>query len=210
MQVRDSVHSFDLEREGRDEPLSVHTVTNNGTTLLFGGGLESTAEQLVDIAHQQDVDVVVIEHGDLDHYEGVPYLQAELDIKVALPADDQPLLENTDIEPDYLLEGGEDYWGVETISAPGHTPGNMSFLYADVLIAGDTVVGVDAGAAADGEWSGPLAPVTAEYNTDDDDARKSVRNLLDYEYDTVLVTHGSNVEENGREAVQTLVDDLGV
>jgi glyoxylase-like metal-dependent hydrolase (beta-lactamase superfamily II) len=109
---------------------------------------------------------------------------------------------------DRPLEAGERYWGVKTISTPGHTPDNMSYLYEDTLVAGDTVTGSDSLFAAAGGWSGPLAVITADYNANDEQARNSVSELTEYEFETVLVSHGTNVTENGSEAIETLVADL--
>lgn len=207
MQLRTGVHTFDLEWD-YDEPLSVHILDTTDSTVLFGAGDESTADDLVDIAREHGVDAVVVEHGDVDHYGGVPALRDALDVPVAVPAGDATFLEDAGIDPDVRLDAGETYRGIETIPAPGHTPDNMAYLYGDVLVAGDTVAGADSMFAAAGDWSGPLAPMTPEYSADDEQARGSIRRLLDYEFDLVLVTHGSNVREDGRRAVETLVADL--
>lgn len=208
MEIRPHVHSYDLEWE-YDEPLSVHVVDADGETVLFGGGSADTADALATVATDHDVDVVVVEHGDGDHFGGIPALREVVpDIDVAVPAGDATFLEEADIDVDHELAAGETYWGVETIAAPGHTPDNMAYLYGDVLIAGDTVVAASSMFAAERDWSGPLAVITADFNADDEQTKASVSTLLDHEFDTVLVTHGENVETGGKEAVETLVDDL--
>jgi len=208
VQLRPGVHSYDLEWE-YDEPLSVHVIETDEATVLFGGGAAETADDLAAIAADHDVDVVVVEHGDGDHYLGVPGLrEARPDIDVAVPAGDAGFLEEAGIDIDVRLEAGETYWGIDTVSAPGHTPDNMSYLYEDLLIAGDTVVGSDSIFAAEGEWSGPFAVITPEFNDDDDRTKTSVSTLLDYEFDVVLLSHGPNVERDGYAGVETLVDDL--
>lgn len=210
MQVRPGVDTYDLEWD-YDEPLSVHVVETDEGTVLFGGGDESTADALVDVARDHDVDAVVVEHGDGDHYGGVPRLREALgsDLEVAVPAGDAGFLEDAGIEPDRRLSDGDRVFGVRAISVPGHTPDNMAYLHGDVLIAGDTVAGADSIFAAEGEWSGPLAAMTADYNADDARARGSVETLGGFDFDVVLVTHGSNVVEDGDEAVRALIADLG-
>jgi hypothetical protein len=48
----------------------------------------------------------------------------------------------------------------------------------------------------------------SEHNSDDQLARESVAELLEYDFDTVLATHGSNVYEDGYEEIETLVATL--
>lgn len=210
MQISPGVDTYDLSWN-RGEPLSVHVVETDDGTVLFGGGDEYTADELVHVAREHDVDAVVVEHGDVDHYEGVPALRAAVDdVAVAVPAGDATFLEAAGIEADRLLDDGDRFFGVLAIAAPGHTPDNMAYRHDGVLIAGDTVAGVDSQYAADGDWSGPLAPMTPDYNADDAQARESIGWLLDHAFEVVLVTHGSNVTESGYDAVETLVDDLGL
>jgi len=211
MQVRPGVDTYDLEWD-HGEPLSVHVLETDEATVLFGAGDEYTAEELTGIASDHGVDAVVVEHGDGDHYAGVPALRDALgpDIEVAVPAGDVQFLEEAGVEADVLLDDGDDFYGVRAISVPGHTPDNMAYLHDGVLVAGDTVAGAESQYAAPGDWSGPLAVMTPDYNADDDDARENVARLRDYDFDVVLVTHGENVTEGGRGAVDSLLDDLGV
>lgn len=208
MQVKPGVHSFDLEWE-YDEPLSVHVLDTGLATVLFGGGSAETGDDLTDVAVTHGVDVVVVEHGDEDHYGAVPALRdAHPDLEVAVPRGDASVLEDAGIEVDLALTADERYWGFRTISTPGHTPDNTAYLHEDTLVAGDTVVGSDSIFASPGEWTGPLAVITREYNDDDVATRESVPRLLDHEFDTVLLSHGDNVASGGYEAVETLVEDL--
>lgn len=207
MQIREGVHSFDVEWT-RGEPLSVHVLETDDGPVLFGAGDGDTAPEVTAIAREFDVSAVVVEHGDIDHYRGVPALREALDIEVAVPAGDAGVLLDDDIEPDHRLDDGEQWRGVLAIELPGHTPGNMAFLYDDVLIAGDSLAGVDSRYAAAGEWSGPLTVMDADHNAMDRRAREVVARLTEFDIDTVLVTHGSNVLDGGGEAIATLVEDL--
>lgn len=207
MEVRPGVHTYDLDWQF-DEPLSVHVVETRSGAVLFGAGDESCDEAVVEVARDHDVRYVVVEHGDGDHFGGVPRLREAVAPKVAAPAGDAPALREGDVEPDRLLEPGDRYRGALAVAAPGHTPGNLAYLWNGVLVAGDTVAGVDSTFAGVGDWSGPLAVLGQDYNADDLQARRSVRGLLDHDFETVLVSHGANVVEGGREAVATLVEDL--
>ncbi|MDG5776499.1 MBL fold metallo-hydrolase [Haloarculaceae archaeon H-GB2-1] len=207
MEVREGIHTYDVEWQ-YDEPMSVHVVERDGTTVMIGGGAAASADELVGIAADHGVEVVVAEHGDPDHMNAIPEIRAALDVEVAVPAGDARFFEAAGIDPDRLLDGGETYWGIETISTPGHTPDNMAFLVDDVLVAGDTVVGVDSVHTADEDWSGPLAVTPPSYNPDDEQMRASVSTLLDFDFEVVLVSHGDHVLDDGHDAVATLVDDL--
>lgn len=206
MEVRPEVYTYGVEWD-RGEPLGVHVIETDEATVLFGAGTDDAADVLVTIARDHGVDTVVVEHGDGDHYGGVPALRDGIDgLEVATPAGDVSFLENAGIEVDRPLAGETVYRGIRTIPAPGHTPDNMAYLYEDVLVAGDTVLGVDSQFATAGDWSGAFA--VSGSNTDDERTRDSVSVLAEYDFDIVLVTHGPNVTEGGRAEVETLIADL--
>lgn len=208
MQIRAAVDAYEVEW-GYDEPLGIQVIESGEATVLFGAGTEGTAGAVTEIAVDHDVDVVLVEHGDGDHFGGIPALRkAMADITVAVPAGDASALEDAGIAVDRRLESGETYWGIETIATPGHTPDNMSYLYEDVLVAGDTVVGADSEFAADGDWSGAFAPCTPDFNADDDQTRAIISTLGAYDFDAVLVSHGENVQSDGREEIDGLIGDL--
>lgn len=208
MELRPYLSTYDLEWD-YDEPLSVHVLETDEATILFGGGAEETAEWHVELIGDHDVDVVLVEHGDGDHFGAIPEMRSrDLEFAVAVPAGDLEALEDAGIEVEYPLEPDETYWGIRTISTPGHTSDNMAYLYEDVLVAGDTVCSADSPFAAPGEWSGRYATIDPDFNADDVQARASVETLLDYEFETVLVSHGENVDVGGKEHVRRLVEDL--
>lgn len=210
MEIRPAVHTFDLPWgwDEVEEPLSVHVLETDEAMVLLGTGDESTADDLVPIAREHDVDVVVAEHGDIDHYGGIPFLQDALDVTVAIPAGDAQFLEADDVSYDEGLEAGETYWGIETIAVPGHTPDNMAYLYDDVLVAGDTVCGSDSAFAMDGDWPGALAPLTEAFNHDTDEMLASIPRLRDYDVETLVTSHGQNVLEDAAAEVDLLVDAI--
>ncbi|MFB6134769.1 MAG: MBL fold metallo-hydrolase [Halanaeroarchaeum sp.] len=212
MEIRPGIHTFDLPWSfgGHAEPLSVQVLETDEATVLFGSGAESTTDELLEAIDDFDLDAVIVEHGDVDHFGGVPALRDSVgdNVEVAVPAGDVPLLQEAGIEADVALEPEETYWGIETISAPGHTPDNMSYRYESVLVAGDTVAGSDSPFADPDEWPGKLAPLMDDLHHDVEQARSSISILDEYEFEVVLTTHGQNVESNGRTEVRRLIEAL--
>lgn len=210
MDVRDTVHAYDLPWSWGDvaEPLSVAVVETAEATVLFGTGDDSTVENLLPVARDHDVDVAVAEHGDADHFGGIPALRDELDLTVAIPAGDAHFLDDAGVHYDVQMTAGETYWGVETIGVPGHTPDNMAYRYEDVLLAGDAVCGSDSAFAMDGEWSGALAPLADGFNDDTERTLDSTSVLTDYDVTTVLTAHGQNALESGNEELAKLIEAI--
>lgn len=208
MEIAPGVHSIDLEWRF-EEPLTVQVVEGEKATVAVGGGDESTVQAYHALLQQFSVDVVLVEHGDPDHYGSLLKTDGQdLGIEIAVPAGDAHILEEAGIEVDHRLKEGAEYWGLQTISVPGHTPDNMSYLYDNVLLAGDTVIGSDSLFSADRPWNGKLGVIDPNYNSDDEQAKSNIPKLVRYDFDVVLVAHGSNVTSSGLEEVRTLIDDL--
>lgn len=207
-EVREGVYTYDLEWTGVNEPLSVHVVETDDATLLFGCGDEEHGAELSEIAADHGVDVAVVEHGDPDHYGGANAIRESQGVDLAGPVGDTARMEAAGVDVDHALEADETYWGVETIATPGHTPGNLSYLHDDVLVAGDTVVGGGSEFAVEAYDTGQLSLMVPEYNEDDEQYRESIAVLLDYDIETLLITHGPNVEHGGITALRELVDRL--
>ncbi|MFB6184805.1 MAG: MBL fold metallo-hydrolase [Haloarculaceae archaeon] len=204
MRISDAVYTYDVTSTAYDEPFSVHVVEADDATLLFGAGTDDTVDDVLRFVETHGVDTVVVEHGHRDHYLGVPALRERTAIDVAIPERDAHMLDDVDVRPEYHLEHGDVLDGVRTVATPGHTPGNTSFVYDGTLIAGDTVVGSDSIYAANGYWGGALDVLASDYNHDDAQARRAVTRLLDDDVERVLVTHGSNVLDDGSRALDDL------
>lgn len=210
MKIRDDVFAYDLPWSWGDveEPITVTVVESDEATVLLGTGADSTVADLLSVARDHDVDVAIAEHGDVDHYGGIPELKETLDSTVAIPAGDAQFLDEAGVSYDVELAAGETYWGIETIAVPGHTPDNMAYLYEDVLIAGDTVCGSDSPFALEGDWPGALAPLAERFNHDTEQMLESIPTLTGYDFSSVVTAHGQNAAEEGDEEYALLAEAI--
>lgn len=195
-----------------DEPIGCHVIDGDHT-ILFGTGYALSTEKLLTALDEfPSIDVVIIEHGDSDHYGALPGIRATYDdVSVAIPQDDQVhLLRIHETPPDVLLNNGDEQWGLNAITIRGHTYGNMAFLDTtrDVLIAGDTLVRSTSDIAPDEPWSGPLAPPAERFNQNTQRARENLVKLADYSFDSILLTHGDDLIGNAKDAFGKLLFDL--
>jgi glyoxylase-like metal-dependent hydrolase (beta-lactamase superfamily II) len=93
---------------------------------------------------------------------------------------------------------GQDIFGLQVITTPGHTPGHISVLdpVGGVLVVGDALVGRGDG----GGVAGPDAAYTQDMAT----AEASVRKLAGFDFDIVLFGHGEPVEQDAARLVGEL------
>ena len=83
---------------------------------------------------------------------------------------------------DILLDDGKVQDGLRVIFTPGHTTGSISLLDAtrSLLIAGDAV-----------SHEGPLRPMDDRYNVDPKQHRSSIKKLAAFEFENLVMGHGS-------------------
>jgi glyoxylase-like metal-dependent hydrolase (beta-lactamase superfamily II) len=148
-----------------------------------------------------DVDLCILTHAHRDHVGGLkalketrqPFLIAAHDSE----ADD--VKKATGVEVDLRLIDGQTIGGFNVIYLPGHTLGSIALLRGDTLIAGDALNGGGT------ELKGP----NPMFSKDRELAEASVRNLVNFEFDRVLVSHGSGIEKGGKEALIRLIERMG-
>lgn len=151
-----------------------------------------------------DIKLILITHAHSDHIANLPKI---LDLtggpEVMLGEGDiDALKEETGIDADMGLEHGDVIdacGGIEMISVPGHSDGNMSFYLRGekAMIVGDTIFGDD---------DGHLYTPPAKYSKDGDMAAREISKLLDYDFDKLLLAHGKNILSNAKSEVEKLVN----
>jgi glyoxylase-like metal-dependent hydrolase (beta-lactamase superfamily II) len=86
------------------------------------------------------------------------------------------------------------------IHLPGKSPGEIALLYGKILFLGDAIIG---------NPPGSLGLIPEQKLDDPTLLRKSLRKLLDYEFNVLLFCDGKPVLRNGKKAVEEFLTTLG-
>lgn len=180
---------------------------DEGQTTLVDTGFERTADDLVETLRTEygDIDNLILTHDGGDHYGGLDGVIDAFDPRVYAAADEDDLLEAIDHDPDELFEHGDVLPGnIEVIQVPGHSPCPSALLLRDegALISGDVLDGAD----RRGLPEGYLLPPPETFNWDHAEAERGLNDLLEYDFDTALVFHGSHVMEGAQEKIDRFVN----
>ena len=147
---------------------------------------------------------LIVTHADPDHVEAFDATVERYDLETWVPEEADLDAEH---DPDHRYGDREQIGRFETVSVPGHTPGSSALADEDanILVAGDTLVGAD--------WrglpEGYLVPPPEGFTEDPVAAERNLDRLLRYEFDTALVYHGSSVFENASEKLDAFLNYQG-
>lgn len=176
------------------------------TPTLFDTGLAETTDSLLEGIADVSVDParLVVTHGDPDHVGGFDTVVDEFDVETWVPEDTAL---STDHQPDHRYGHGDDIGPFEAIHVPGHMPGSSALVdeQRGILVAGDVLVGAD--------WRGIPAGYLLHppdyFSEDVAHAEANLDRLLDSEFDTALVFHGSSALENAGDKLDAYVNFPG-
>jgi len=128
-----------------DNNVFVLRCTATGESLLIDAANEH--EKLLELAQALNVRRIVETHGHWDHIAAIPAMR-DAGYSVGVTQQDSSMLDSYDeiLDDDTMIEVGN--LRLQTILAPGHTPGSMSFKLVDapILFTGDTLFPGGAGA----------------------------------------------------------------
>jgi len=165
---------------------------------------------------------MVLTNTDMDHSGSVADLKKMTDTKVAIHSKDAPavsekrtlkevkgvlspiftimpkIIKSCLIEPDILLNDGNEIGGLKVIYTPEHTIGHISLLYQpeNLLFAGD---------ALRSDLNGNILPMSRSMTLDMDEAWISLRKIAELDFDIIRPRHGAPVVGNASEKVKSLL-----
>lgn len=172
--------------------------TGTGTTAEFESGLSSLG------ASWGNVSNVILTHSHGDHVGGLEAVIANAPSAQAYAgAGDINAIAVSGFDADRLIgvSDGDEVFGLEVISTPGHTPGHIVVFDRDsgLLVAGDAIN------TSGGAVTGPNPDFTPDMAT----AEASVAKIIDgRSITTALVGHGSPVEGSAGDSLAELVATL--
>lgn len=177
-------------------------LSTKGTPTLFDAGLADTVETVTEGITEvgTDPEQLIVTHGDGDHVGGFDGLVDRYDLETWVPR--QTTLE-TKHDPDHRYGDGDQIERFTAVHAPGHEPDNHALIDEDagVAVLGDALSGADQRGLPAGYFHLPPAVYSQNLN----EAEESLERLLDYEFDTGLVYHGSSVTEQARMKLERYV-----
>lgn len=164
--------------------------------------LEDAVDDLIDGIEEVGVEPerLIVTHGDPDHVQAYDRVVEEYDLETWVP-------EQTDLEADVYYSGGDDVGRFEAVYTPGHA--DDSYVLIDendsLAIIGDSLMGADLRGLPEGYLIMPPEIYSDDLNV----AERSLEKLLEYEFETALVFHGSSVLENASDKLHVYIDFPG-
>ncbi|WP_414836971.1 MBL fold metallo-hydrolase [Candidatus Nanohalococcus occultus] len=207
MKLTDGVYSFPQHMgEKKIHPIGIET--EDGLILVDTGMSDQTDVLEEELSKEgfefNDVEKIVLTHQDPDHCgalsevaerSGATVLAHENDVPAISGKEDPIKAEQRypEVKIDIELTGGEKLNSkagkIEVHTTPGHTPGHISLVVGDLLIAGDAVT------SAEGKLAGPWEEFTPEISQ----AYESVFYLSTLEFTETHCFHGGHVKEGAKE-----------
>ena len=181
--------------------------TPPGETTLVDAGRERTTDRLIPAIEDEfgGVDRLIMTHAGGDHYGGLPAVMERFGPELCLPAGETEFDDVVDYEPDRSYDDGEVLpGGIESIQLRGHSVSPSALLLREerALISGDVLDGAD----RRGLPEGYLLPPPEMHNEDHAAAERNLARLLEYDFETVYVHHGSHVLEDAKEKLDRYVN----
>lgn len=183
---------------------------------LVDVALESTTDAL--LAEIEEVGItperLIITHGHGDHIGGFDAVVEQYDLESWWAHNTREHIGSSGVhdfevhgDPDRTYDEGDQIGGFVTVNVPGHCPDNNALIDEErgIAVMGDVMFGAD----LRGFPPGYLIPPPEVYSQDLHAAERNLEKLLEYEFDTALVYHGTSVRANASEKIDKYVNFLG-
>ena len=147
---------------------------------------------------------LIITHGDGDHVGAFDALVDTYDVETWVPVESDFPSEHT---PDHRYQEGEQIGRFQTIYLPGHKDDNYGLIdeKAKIIIPGDAISGADQRGLPSGQFHLPPAVHTVNLNQ----AEETLEKILQYNFNSALLFHGSNVLDDAHAKLYRYVNFPG-
>lgn len=179
---------------------------DGGTPTLIDATYEHYCDTLIEAIDEIGIapERLVITHEDPDHIEGFDRIVEEYDVETWVP---EAATIGSDHKPDNKYGQGDSIGRFKAVATPGHTPGCSSLVdeQLGILVPGDALVGSD--------WrglpEGYLIPPPEAFSDDLAQAEQNLDKLLEHQFESVLVFHGSSVMNDAKSKLDHFVNFPG-
>ncbi len=203
---------------------NIYLVVRQGKAVVVDTGIPGKAGEVLEALSSlglkpASVEAIVLTHFHLDHSGSADDLKRVTGARLYVHEADAPYLQGLlppplpkdapkeaveaykwfrPVRPDSLLREGDEILGLKVIHIPGHTPGSIALYDGRHLFSGDTLN------FRDGRVTGPPPAFTSDMQQ----ALRSVRRLLDLQFDVLLPGHGEPVVGGARQRAASDLKDL--
>jgi len=225
MEIIPGIHRIDGVR-GANAYLVIGEVSMMVIDTGMPGNARRIAAYVGGLGHNlSDVKLIVLTHADLDHVGSAAELKRMTGAKIAIHADDAPILRGKEsfktirgpvgfiarlamrlvpvrpADPDVILTADSEVEGFRIISVPGHTNGSICiYRPGKVIFVGD---------ALRSDSRGNPRPPSRISSLDDVKARASLAAISALDFDTLLPGHGAPVVGKASQKLQNIVRPPG-
>jgi glyoxylase-like metal-dependent hydrolase (beta-lactamase superfamily II) len=151
------------------------------------------------------IENILITHHDIDHVGSLALLEKETGASILASKEDIPYICGDKSrhgikkyfsfimktkKPEKILPYPEDQLigDINVILTPGHTPGHVCLLYNNVLFVGDLLR----------TSKGKLSPMMSFMDWNTHMSRKSIRKVIDYNFEWICPAHGEPIKRDGQ------------
>ena len=207
VEVLKGVYSID-HSDAKDHSLETWVLNCKEGVVVIDAGMKPDAVDKIESELSsfdrgwRDVKLVLITHKHGDHIKNLPRVKELTGAPIKAHRLEAPLIEKAvGVKVDGLEDGEvlQFCGGIEAVWVPGHSEGNACYYLPKkrAMIAGDTVFG-------DAERN--LTAPPERYCLDVNQATRGIWRLLDYDFDSLLYTHGRDVMKDAKARVRELVE----
>lgn len=194
--------------EKKDHSLETWILDCGKDVVLIDGGMQpaavdNIAAELKSMKNGwRDITLILVTHKHGDHIKNLPKLAELTGAPIKAQELEAPLIEKAVPVKVGGLRDKEvipTCGGIEVVWIPGHSEGNASYYLRKqrAMIAGDTVFADD---------KGNLIAPPEKYCLDVRQATDGIARLLEYDFDSLLYTHGPDIYKGAKAKVRELVD----